>query len=78
MVRAGEHRETAAVASAHGGERKEAAYGQRASEIAAELAVHFEQGREYPARDAVSAASRAECNPAHRLSRSDRTFDQGC
>jgi predicted ATPase len=30
------------------GERKEAAYGNRASEIAAELAVHFEQGRNYP------------------------------
>jgi predicted ATPase len=30
------------------GIRKEAAYGDRASEIAAELAVHFEQGREYP------------------------------
>lgn len=29
------------------GERKEAAYGDRASEIAAELAVHFEQGRTY-------------------------------
>ena len=30
------------------GERKEKAYGSRASEIAAELAVHFEQGRDYP------------------------------
>src|SRR5262249_17868387 len=29
------------------GEREEQAYGARASEIAAELAVHFEQGREY-------------------------------
>lgn len=29
------------------GERKEAAYGNRASEIATELAVHFEQGRDY-------------------------------
>jgi predicted ATPase len=29
------------------GERKEAAYGARAGEIAAELAVHFEQGRNY-------------------------------
>src|SRR5207249_1484364 len=28
------------------GARKEAAYGERAGEIAAELAVHFEQGRE--------------------------------
>lgn len=29
------------------GERKEHTYGERAREIAAELAVHFEQGREY-------------------------------
>src|SRR5262249_1128685 len=29
------------------GEREEQAYGERASEIAAELAVHFEQGRDY-------------------------------
>ena len=29
------------------GERKEAAYGDRANEIAAELALHFEQGRDY-------------------------------
>lgn len=29
------------------GEREEAAYGDQASEIAAELAVHFEQGRDY-------------------------------
>src|SRR5262249_51943071 len=29
------------------GERTEVAYGQRAHEIAAELALHFEQGREY-------------------------------
>ncbi len=29
------------------GEREEAAYGTRAGEIAAELAVHFERGREY-------------------------------
>jgi predicted ATPase/DNA-binding winged helix-turn-helix (wHTH) protein len=29
------------------GERKEAAYGRRAREIATELAVHFEQGRDY-------------------------------
>ena len=29
------------------GEREEHAYGARASEIAAELAVHFEEGREY-------------------------------
>jgi predicted ATPase/DNA-binding winged helix-turn-helix (wHTH) protein len=30
------------------GERKETAYGERAGEIATELAVHFEQGRDYP------------------------------
>jgi predicted ATPase len=30
------------------GERKELAYGERAGEIAGELAVHFEQGRAYP------------------------------
>lgn len=30
------------------GERKEAAYGERAGEIAAELAVHFEGGRDLP------------------------------
>jgi DNA-binding winged helix-turn-helix (wHTH) protein/predicted ATPase len=30
------------------GERQEAAYDKRAREIAAELAVHFEQGRDYP------------------------------
>jgi len=30
------------------GERKETAYGSRAGEIATELAVHFEQGRDYP------------------------------
>src|SRR5262249_37793866 len=29
------------------GERKEAAYSERAGEIAAELALHFEQGRDY-------------------------------
>ncbi len=29
------------------GERKEAAYGERKEEIASELAVHFEQGRDY-------------------------------
>jgi predicted ATPase len=30
------------------GEREEQAYGERAREIAAELAIHFEQAREYP------------------------------
>ena len=30
------------------GERKEAAYGPRSGEIAAELAAHFEEGRDYP------------------------------
>src|SRR5262249_22802820 len=30
------------------GEREEAAYGERAREVAAELAMHFERGRDYP------------------------------
>jgi DNA-binding winged helix-turn-helix (wHTH) protein/tetratricopeptide (TPR) repeat protein len=49
------------------GERKEVAYGQRAGEIAAELALHFEQGRDY--RRAVQylqrAAERAAQRSAH-------------
>jgi predicted ATPase len=45
-------------------ERKEAAYGERAREVAAELAVHFEQGREYAKavpyrRQAGEAAARS-------------------
>lgn len=39
------------------GERKEVGYGERAGEITAELAVHFEQGRDY--RRAVSYLRRA-------------------
>ena len=42
----------------------EAAYGKRAREIAAELAVHFEQGRDYRQSGAVSAASGRECHAA--------------
>jgi predicted ATPase len=49
------------------GERKEVAYGTRAGEIAAELALHFEQGREY--RKAVQylqqAGQRAQERSAH-------------
>jgi DNA-binding winged helix-turn-helix (wHTH) protein/tetratricopeptide (TPR) repeat protein len=45
------------------GERKEAAYGDRASDIAAELAVHFAQGREY-AR-AVPYLQQAADNAVH-------------
>src|SRR5262249_7529336 len=47
------------------GEWKEAAYGQRAGEIAAELAVHFEQGRDY--RKAVQYLQQAGENALHRL-----------
>src|SRR5207245_7601034 len=39
------------------GEREEQAYGERAREIAAELAVHFERGREY--RKAIQYLGRA-------------------
>ena len=46
------------------GERKEAAYGERAGEIAAELAAHFEQGRE--AWKAVSYHARAGENAIRR------------
>jgi DNA-binding winged helix-turn-helix (wHTH) protein/predicted ATPase len=46
------------------GERKEAAYGQRAGEIAAELALHFEQGREY--RKAVRYLQQAAERAAQR------------
>ncbi|MBI3795718.1 MAG: AAA family ATPase [Deltaproteobacteria bacterium] len=49
------------------GERKEQAYGKRAGEIAAELALHFEWGRQYP--QAVQyhqrAAERATWRSAH-------------
>jgi predicted ATPase len=46
------------------GERKEAAYGQRAGEIAAELALHFEQGRNY--RKAVQYLQQAGENAVRR------------
>jgi len=46
------------------GERGIAVYGDRAPEIAAELAVHFEQARDY--RTAVSHLSRAAANAARR------------
>jgi predicted ATPase len=51
------------------GERKEAAYGERANEIAAELALHFEQGGDYrkairyyhqAARTALTRSANAE------------------
>jgi predicted ATPase len=46
------------------GEREEAAYGERAGEIAAELAVHFEQGRDY--RRAVQYCRQAGENAIRR------------
>jgi predicted ATPase len=46
------------------GERKERAYGERAREIAAELALHFEQGRDY--RRAISYLQQAGENAAQR------------
>jgi tetratricopeptide (TPR) repeat protein len=46
------------------GERKEAAYGSRAREIAMELAVHFEQGRDY--RRAVAYLQQAGENALRR------------
>lgn len=50
------------------GERKEAAYGDRTGEIAAELAVHFEQGRQYHKvlqylHQAAEIALRRSANP---------------
>jgi DNA-binding winged helix-turn-helix (wHTH) protein/predicted ATPase len=49
------------------GERKERAYGERAREIAAELALHFEQGRDY--HKAIQylrqAGENAVLRPAH-------------
>jgi predicted ATPase len=50
------------------GERKEAAYGDRAGEIAAELAIHFEQGRAYGKalrylNQAAEMALRRSANP---------------
>jgi class 3 adenylate cyclase/tetratricopeptide (TPR) repeat protein len=46
------------------GERIETTYGQRAKEIAAELAVHFERGRDY--HKAVQYLQRAARNALHR------------
>jgi predicted ATPase len=46
------------------GERKESAYGERAGEIAAELAVHFEQGRNF--QQAVHYFSQAGENAVRR------------
>ncbi len=46
------------------GERAEAAYGKRAKEIAAELAVHFERGQDY--RKAVQYHGQAAQNALHR------------
>ena len=47
------------------GEREEQAYGEQAREIAAELAVHFEQGRDY--RRAVQYLQQAGENALRRL-----------
>lgn len=46
------------------GERLEGGYGERAKEIAAELAVHFEQGRDFPR--AVRYLQHAGENTIHR------------
>ena len=46
------------------GEREEQAYGERANEIAAELAVHFERGQEY--RRAIQYLQQAGENAARR------------
>ena len=46
------------------GERKEHAYGERVREVAAELAVHFEQGRNY--RKAVQSLQHAGENAVYR------------
>jgi predicted ATPase len=47
------------------GEREEQAYGERASEIAAELAVHFERGRDY--RRTVQYLEQAAARASQRL-----------
>jgi DNA-binding winged helix-turn-helix (wHTH) protein/predicted ATPase len=47
------------------GEREEQAYGERASELAAELAVHFERGRDY--RRAVQYLGQAAARASQRL-----------
>jgi predicted ATPase len=53
------------------GEREEAAYGERAREIAVELAVHFEQGREY--RRAVQYLKQAGENASRRFAYQEAT-----
>lgn len=58
------------------GERTEAAYGDQAKEIAAELALHFEQGRDYRKAVRYLAASGRERQPAERLCRSNRPPQQ--
>ena len=55
------------------GERKERAYGNRAREIATELAMHFEQGRDYPER-CSTATSRRERGAALGPSGSESHF----
>ena len=59
------------------GEREEAAYGERAREIATELAVHFERGRDY--RKAVQYLQQAGENAvaALWLSRGNQPLYQG-
>ena len=46
------------------GERKEAGFGDRAPEIAAELAVHFEQGRDFRRAIRYLPTGRGECHAA--------------
>lgn len=53
------------------GEWKEAAYGERAREIAAELAAHFEQGRDY--QRAVHYLRQAGENAQHRSAHTEAT-----
>jgi DNA-binding winged helix-turn-helix (wHTH) protein/tetratricopeptide (TPR) repeat protein len=53
------------------GERKERAYGDRTREIAAELAMHFERGRDY--RKAVQYLQQAGENATHRSAYQEAT-----
>jgi len=53
------------------GEREEAAYGERAGEMAAELAVHFEQGRDY--RRAIEYLQHAGENAVRRSAPQEAT-----
>lgn len=58
------------------GEREEQAYGERAREIAAELAMHFQQGHDY--RKAVQYLQQAGKNAVRRSAhRSDQLTHQG-